>query len=430
MRIPCRMLTAIPCMLTMLAGCGGDPAPQPEERTYAVKLFTVTAAMGAPGREFPGTVQASTAVDLGFRVPGPLIELPVTASQELKEGDVVARVDPRDYQTRLDSTESMLSEARAQLNAMKAGARPEDIQIAEATVSAARATYTEANTQYDRLANLLEEDVGTQSDVDRQRQLRDVTKAELSKAEQSLKAATEGARMEDVQAMEARIEGLETQRQDAANAMKDTTLLAPFDGVIAVVHVENRQIVQANQAIVRFQDESALEVNIQVSEADIATGPKYETVEDLAESLNIEAEFAALPGQRFPATLKDFETQADPQTQTFAATFLVTPPKDAQIRPGMNATLHGKPTEDAVPDEPGFWVPVNAVFSDSSGASKLWRVDSYSNRVAQQEVSLGAMRDSLVHVLTGVSAGDLIAASAANSLKAGMKVRAYEPGDA
>jgi len=418
------------CSTLALSGCGGEPPPQPEERVYTVKLFTVQAAIDAPGRQFPGTVQASTAVELGFRVPGPLIDLPVTSAQELKEGEVIARIDPRDFQTRLDSTESALSEARAQLDAMKAGARPEDIEIAEATVTAARATYNQANTQYDRLANLLKEDVGTQSEVDRQRQLRDVAQADLSKAEQSLKAAAEGARMEDVKAMEARITGLESQRQDARNAMKDTALVAPFDGVVAVVHVDNREIVQANQPIVRFQDETALEVDIQVSEADIATGPRYETVEELAQSLNIEAEFAALPGERFPAILKDFETQADPQTQTFAATFLVTPPESGQIRPGMNATLHGKPQDGAAPPEPGYWLPVNAVFSDALGESKVWRVDSNTSRIAAVVVTIGSMRSGLIQVLSGVNPGDVVAASAANSLQADMKVRAYEPGDA
>ena len=412
-----------------MQSCGGAPPTQQKERVYAVKLFTVQAAINAPGRHFPGTVQASTAVELGFRVPGPLIDLPVTSGQEIEEGGVIARIDPRDFQTRLDSTESALSEARAQLDAMKAGARPEEIEIAEATVSAARATYNEANTQYDRLANLLDEDVGTQSDVDRQRQLRDVAQAELAKTEQSLKAATEGARIEDIQAMEARISGLDSQRQDAHNAMTDTTLVAPFDGVVAVVHVNNREIVQANQPIVRFQDETALEIDIQVSESDIATGPKYETIEELAQSLNIEAEFAALPGQRFPAILKDFETQADPQTQTFAATFLVTPPDSGQIRPGMNATLHGKPHDGAAPPEPGYWLPVNAVFSDSSGASKVWSVDSNTMRITETIVTIGSLRGDFIQVLSGVNPGDTVAASAVNTLQTDMKVRAYEPGD-
>jgi RND family efflux transporter MFP subunit len=421
---------SLACIAVSLSSCSGAPPSQQEERVYAVKLFTVQAAIGAPGRQFPGIVQASTAVELGFRVSGPLIDLPVTSGGKKKEGEIIARIDPRDFQTRLDSTESALSEARAQLDAMKAGARPEEIEIAEATISAARATYEEANAQYDRLAKLIEEDVGTQSEVDRQRQLRDVAQAELSKAEQSLKAAADGARMEDLQAMEARIAGLESQRQDASNAMADTTLLAPFDGIVAVVHVDNREIVQANQPIVRIQDETALEINIQVSESDIATGPKYETVEELAQSLNIEAEFAALPDQRFPAILKDFESQADPQTQTFAATFLVTPPDSGQIRPGMNATLYGKPHDGAAPPEPGFWLPVNAVFSDSSGESKVWLVDPNTSRIAEVVVTIGSLRGEYIQVLSGADPGDVVAASAVNSLQTNMKVRAYEPGDA
>ncbi|MCD2452269.1 biotin/lipoyl-binding protein [Methylicorpusculum oleiharenae] len=52
----------------------------------------------------PGTVRASDRVDLAFQVSGPLIELPVKEGQPVKKGDLLARIDPRDYETNLRNT--------------------------------------------------------------------------------------------------------------------------------------------------------------------------------------------------------------------------------------------------------------------------------------------------------------------------------------
>jgi RND family efflux transporter MFP subunit len=57
----------------------------------------------AQSRSFPGRVEASDQVDLSFRVDGPLIKLPVLEGDFVKRGQLVARIDPRDYRIRLDA---------------------------------------------------------------------------------------------------------------------------------------------------------------------------------------------------------------------------------------------------------------------------------------------------------------------------------------
>jgi multidrug efflux pump subunit AcrA (membrane-fusion protein) len=64
-------------------------------------------------RQFPGTAKATQEIDLSFRVSGPLITLPVDIGDEVSTGDVVARIDPRDYEVRLRSARGELNEAMA-----------------------------------------------------------------------------------------------------------------------------------------------------------------------------------------------------------------------------------------------------------------------------------------------------------------------------
>ena len=65
-----------------------------------VKLLAVGGGPGAPGpgtaeRSFPGRVEAANQVDLSFRIGGPLVALPAREGQQVRRGQLLARVDPR-----------------------------------------------------------------------------------------------------------------------------------------------------------------------------------------------------------------------------------------------------------------------------------------------------------------------------------------------
>jgi len=104
-------------VLLALAGvlalaCGEEPAP-PEPVVRPVKMVEI----GGPGSgrtiELPGQVQAGKRADLGFEVPGRITELPISEGQQVKKGTLLGRIDPRDYQAKLDSANAKLRQTRA-----------------------------------------------------------------------------------------------------------------------------------------------------------------------------------------------------------------------------------------------------------------------------------------------------------------------------
>jgi hypothetical protein len=117
------------------------PAPSPPVVAPVIRparTVTLGGAEGAPVRSFPGRVQAARGqrVEVSFRVLGTLLELPVRTNQVVTRGQLLARLDPRDFETTLAQASSAVAEARARLAAMQAGDRPEDIRILESQLSA------------------------------------------------------------------------------------------------------------------------------------------------------------------------------------------------------------------------------------------------------------------------------------------------------
>ena len=66
-------------------------------------------------------------VELSFRVSGQITDLPIRGATQLSEGDVVARLDPRDFETAIAQLESQRDQSMAQLAALRTGARAEEV---------------------------------------------------------------------------------------------------------------------------------------------------------------------------------------------------------------------------------------------------------------------------------------------------------------
>ena len=85
-----------------------------KEVARPVKFLTVEGKSSGKEVKYPGRVRASQRVDLAFQVAGPLIELPVTEGQNVKKGEIIARILPRDFETEIAKAKAKALDAEQQ----------------------------------------------------------------------------------------------------------------------------------------------------------------------------------------------------------------------------------------------------------------------------------------------------------------------------
>jgi len=355
--------------LALLSACGQSEEPaKTVETVRPVKLMKVGGSLAGKTRKLPGTVRAADRVDLAFQVPGTLVELPVKEGQTVKKGTLVARIDPRDYETNLRNAEGVLAKAEAGL------------------------AYTIA--EYKRYVNVKETDAGAVSD-----------------SMVSLKRAAEKVARADLQSAKATVAAAEDQ-------LEYTRLKAPFDGVIAQKYVDNFKEVQAKEAVLSLQNVTDVEVIIDVPELMIA--PIRKTLP------RFYAEFTADPIRRFELQIKEFATQADSVTQTYRVVLAMPAPSGIRILPGMTVNVAIEFTEEA---EAGaeILIPAIAVFADDAGHSQVWVVDPQTMKAQRREVTTGDLSGSdSIRIVSGLNADETIAISGVSTLSEGQTVRALE----
>ncbi len=178
-----------------------------------------------------GTIEC-TQVQVTPEVAGRVAVLPPQEGARLKQGDLVARLDPRDYELKRDEAQAALALAQAQLDLMHAGTRKEDVLRARAAVQEIRAAAEAAAADRQRVEQVFTARSATQRQFDEARARADQTAAALAGAEQNLARLESGNRPEEIRAAAAQVELARVRLAQAEKAVADCVIAAPLDGVV------------------------------------------------------------------------------------------------------------------------------------------------------------------------------------------------------
>lgn len=403
-------LLGIACVV---GGCSRDEAPRTGARR-PVKSLVVEAGAATEVRSFAGRVVASQEPDLAFQVSGLLSQFPAREGQRLTKGEVIAQLRQDEFEARLASLRGQMDRASADLRALRAGERTEERMRLEAQVRAAAARLQHARVEFDRYAELIKENAVARSDYE-------LVETELRVAEENHEIAIQtlnrGAtgREEHIEAMEADIRGLEARVREATIQFMDSTLRAPFDGVVAHRYVEESQNIAAGQPIVRFQNFESINIAVDVPEAVMAADLRREDIVALT------AEFSAAPGRQFPVEIREVSQLADPVTQTFRVRLSMAAPPGALLLPGMTATVQIEHRSRAA-GVGAVRVPITAVYKGSSDAPVVWVINA-QDVVEPRSVQLGGAIGGEALITEGLEPGERIAIAGVSQLAEGMQVR-------
>ncbi len=353
-------------MVFILPGCQEEiPKKEVIRPVWAMKVGD---AASMAGRWFPGRAKATQEVDLSFRVAGPLITRPIDVGDEVKKDQILARIDPRDFETNLRNVQGQLAKVKAALK--------------------------RAQADFDRISRIRKQDPGAVSEamVDRAREAMDRSKAEIK----SLTAAVEAAK----------------------DQLNYTYLKASFDGTVVAIYVENFEYVKAKQPIARIIDHSQIEMIVNVPESLI-------TYADDVTKVRIR--FDTFQDREFSGQIKEIGREASQKTRTYPVTVIMGQPEDIKILPGMAGQASGEVQQSQESQQQRITVPIGAVFTpDTEKQNYVWVIDDQTKTATRRAVATGELTETGINIVEGLKPGEWIAIAGVHSLREGQQVRILE----
>jgi RND family efflux transporter MFP subunit len=376
--------------------------------------MVVVAGDEAHVRSFPGRVEASTRAELAFQVSGLLVQLPVREGQQVAKGEIIAQLRQDEFRARLQSMQGQLDQARAALSGLRQGERPEERLRRETQVRAAEARLANARTEFERHSRLIRANAVSRADFERAETAYRVAQEDHRAALQILEQGTI-ARQEDIEGQEAQVRVLEGRLVEANLQLEDSTLRAPYDGVIARRLVEVGQNIRAKEPVVQFQDVDEVDIAVDVPETVMLAALRS------ADVVHMMAEISAAPGSEFPVRIREVAQVADPVTQTFQVRVAMKSPPDMNVLPGMTARVTLSYRRASILGEQ-ILVPISAVFKDPAGEAVAWVIEP-DQTVSRRPVTIGEASGGQIEIAEGLQPGDRIAVAGVTFLRQGMKVR-------
>lgn len=403
--------------------------------------------------EASGTVQPIQSVNISPKTAGRLESLYVEQGDRVEKGQPVAVMENQQFQAQLDRAESNLAEAKARLAEAKAGSRLEEIEQARASLEQAKARLAEAQARIpeniaqirfqvdsaqsqfelaqDRLnrnETLLAEGAIAQDRFDeirneyrsaqaalaeaRQR-LQQAQKtnrpeiqrleAEVAQARANLQQVQRGTRQEEIERLEAAVRAAQAQFREAQIQFQDTTIQAPFAGIITQKYATEGAFVTpttsasstaaaTSTSIIALAE--GLEVLAKVPEVDVTQLKKGQSVEIMAD---------AFPNEVFRGKVKLIAPEAIVEQNVTSFEVRIELQSGLEkLRSGMNVdvTFLGEELADTLV------IPTVAVVT-RQGETGVMIVND-EEEAEFQPVTLGLTIDNQTQILEGLETSDRV----------------------
>ncbi|MBI9111278.1 efflux RND transporter periplasmic adaptor subunit [Maridesulfovibrio ferrireducens] len=348
-------------MLILLPGCKEEVKKELPVRP--VRVLEISNNTSPELRTYPGKVKAVREVGLAFRVPGQIVHFNVKEGDYVEKGQAIASLDQRDFQAAVADLQAKLNGARSILN--------------------------EAELNYERNRKLLDSDTIAQASFDSAKSSFETSRASMNSIMQELMRAN--------------------------LTLQYTVLTAPFSGTIAYKSVDNHEYIQAKETIVQLEDLSTLDVVIDIPEAVWVRAFSGKTVENVKAI----ARFESYQEETFKLRVKEFQTKANPQTQTYEVTLNMENPDGFSIHPGMTAeVVASMPEADGVKS---VAIPISAVLGAPGDKKYVWIFRN--GGVQRREIEVGRIFKDMFEVHKGINPGEVVVVSGVNYLYEGQIVK-------
>jgi len=299
-------------------GAGSSEAVQ--FRTAKIEKGALVATVSATG-----TLNPVVSVSIGSQVSGQLKEVFVDFNSEVKEGQLIARIDPEQFEYKLRQSQADLDAARALI-----GTQLANVAVQRAEVARADANLAEARRDLERKKNLVEKGFIASSEAEKadstfkaQAASLESAKAQLGVAEANVKNANAVIKQRDAQLAQARVD------------LARTAIRAPVTGVVVKKSVEPGQTVaaslQAPELFVIAQNLADMQVEAAIDEADVGRIRVGQTATFTVDS------FA---GRTFTGQIKQVRKAATVAQNVVTYTVVISASNpELQLLPGMTANV-------------------------------------------------------------------------------------------
>ncbi|WP_289138600.1 efflux RND transporter periplasmic adaptor subunit [uncultured Brevibacillus sp.] len=347
-------------------------------------------------------------------VTGTLREFIVKEGDKVKKGQVIAKIDTSDVDSKILDIEAQMELARANLAKAQVGNEPEEVAQENERVLQAQREYDTAKKEYDRMHQLFTSGASTQQELDKAKSQVDSTLSTLNVAKQQLSLKKKGPRKEEIASQQAQINKLQVERGQLEKDRIQSVLIAPADGTIIAVAADNGQYVNKGTEILTLANLDNLLIQADINESDVNKMKTGQTA--VIEGTTLGKQKLNAKVTRIAPTATTTQSSSGQGEKTRVKVTL-TPEGDlSALKPGFHVDINISVEKI----DNALQVPIEAVQQDADGSTFVWvAADGVAKK---QKIETGTENELFSHVKSGLNGDEQIILSPVDSLSDGTPI--------
>jgi HlyD family secretion protein len=287
--------------------------------------------------EASGNIEATNVI-VSSQVTGKVLSLLKDEGENVNAGDTVLIIDHETLGLQLEQALAAKEAAEAQLNLLKVGAREEDIKQGEEAVTQAKVGFESAQRDAERMKSLFNSKAVTKKQYEDATSRFDITKAQLTAAQENLKKLKNLARPEDIKQAQANVDRQIATIDILKKQIRDSYVQSPINGIIVKKFFEPGETVTMLSSLFKVSNLNVVKLIIYVSEEELGKvklGQTADISSDTYPDKKYEGKITYIsPEAEF--TPKNIQTKDERTKLVFAVKIEVKNPK-FELKPGMPA---------------------------------------------------------------------------------------------
>jgi HlyD family secretion protein len=206
-------------------------------------------------------------------IEGIIETINVNEGDQVREGDLIARISDKDLRPELAQTEAQIQQMQAKLRMLEAGPTAMEIEVAKSAVARAEESLKYARSHAGRNQQLFNEQIISRKELETTQEQVALAENQLLEANSKLNVVLQGTRPEEIAAAKSVIEGLETQRRHLEDQLRRLNIYSATSGIIATPDRQlrelRRQLAKKGDLIAKIYAPEAMTAEIVISEKEI-----------------------------------------------------------------------------------------------------------------------------------------------------------------
>src|SRR6266849_6520830 len=355
-------------------------------------------------------------INVNSKVTGRLKWIGVEKGDLVKEGQILVRLEDEEFRAQYQQARGAADSARAYLQELQHGSRPEEIAQSQHNLDEARATLANDKLTLDRTRDLANQGVVSRQALDDATAKFEADQQRVNSLEKVFQLSKLGPRAEEIARAKGALLQAEGQAAYAKSQLDATVIRAPIDGTILDRSAEKGELItgqfaSAARPVFSLANLNDLQVELDIAQDDFAR---------LGQKEKAEVRVDAFPDRKYQGQIAEISPEANRQKATVQVKVQILNP-DEYLRPEMNSTVKFLADEGKKggSQPSGVFVPTTAL-RDRDGKKVVFI--AFNGKALMRQVRVISQRSGGL-LVQGLNGGEDVITSGPQDLKDGNKIK-------